>query len=126
MPMLKRIKRRLGSRAGESLTEVLVALMVSAIGLMLLAGMINVSSNMVTRSKDSVRLYVGEEAKMIEKNASAKVEGSYSVSFNKVVNNVDGRNKSPMKLINSWSESSIAVDLYSNSKSPGNTTVVLY
>ena len=116
MPKLKRVMRRLRSRAGESLTEVLVALLVSALGLMLLAGMINASSNMVIRSKDVISSYVGAETSMIEKQVGGETE---SITFKKT-------GESGQKLTNSWSDSTSTVNLYSNSVTLHNTTVELY
>ena len=48
---MKRCKRKLRSRAGETLTETLVALLVAVIALAILAGMIMSSSNLIRNSR---------------------------------------------------------------------------
>ena len=125
MPMLKRMRRRLGSKAGESFTEVLAALMISAIALMLLAGMITSASNMVTRSTDKIQSYVAAEAAMIEKSGTGI---SCNVTFKKD-SGIEGGTATPLKLKNasSWNnDGSHPVTVYKNTESIGNTTVVLY
>ena len=59
--MIKKIKKRLESRSGESIAEVLVAMMVSAVALVLLAYMIMSSTGMVEKSSKTMREYVNAE-----------------------------------------------------------------
>ena len=118
MPKRSMILRRLRSKAGESITEVLVALMISALGLMLLAGMITASSNMITKSRDKITDYVAGEVSMIEKEGGSNV----SVAFqNQYGSKQDMRHDS-----NSWNNGVHTVKLYSNSVSIQSKTVVLY
>ena len=51
------LKSRLGSRSGESIAETLIALLVSSIGLLMLAGMLNGSTMMIVRSRKTVGSY---------------------------------------------------------------------
>lgn len=54
---MKQIVNKLRSRAGETIGEVLVALLVSTLALMILAGMITATSNVVKTSKDRMDEY---------------------------------------------------------------------
>ncbi len=55
--MKKRLLEKLHSDAGETITEVLVALLISALALAMLASMIQASSNMITTSKAKMEGY---------------------------------------------------------------------
>ena len=53
--------KKLTNRKGETIAETLVALTIAAIGLVLLASMIQSSSNMIATSSEQVKRYVAEE-----------------------------------------------------------------
>lgn len=55
--MKQRILKKLSSQAGESIGETLVALLISALALMMLAGAVTSAMRVVTRSKDAVGNY---------------------------------------------------------------------
>lgn len=55
--LIHNIRKKLASRRGESLGEVLVALLVSALAITMLAGAIAASSRMVLRSRDAMQDY---------------------------------------------------------------------
>ena len=59
--MKRPIRKRLRSRAGETITEVLVSVLIAALGKTLLAGMISAASKMITDSKKSTETYVNAE-----------------------------------------------------------------
>lgn len=61
------LKSRLGSRSGESIAESLIALLVSSIGLLMLAGMLNGSTMMIVRSRKTVGSYYAGNNKLEEK-----------------------------------------------------------
>jgi len=65
--VLKKMKARLKSLSGESIAEVLVAVMLSAIGLTMLALMISATTRMVIRSKNITSDYVGSNNQLVEK-----------------------------------------------------------
>ena len=103
--MIKKIgnslKRRLKSRSGESITEVLVALLISTLGIVLLAGMINSSSIMVMQSKENVAKFVGASAEVVEQKSNAedpnptgnvqfKVRESEGGLYNRTIDLFDG------------------------------------
>ena len=64
-----RLISRLGSRSGESIAETLVALLVSSIGLLMLAGMLNGSTMMIVRSRKTVGSYYAGNNQLEEKGA---------------------------------------------------------
>lgn len=55
--MMKQATRKLRSRAGESIGETLVALLISALALLMLAGAISSAGRIVTRNKESMDTY---------------------------------------------------------------------
>ncbi|MBE6039757.1 MAG: hypothetical protein E7219_02210 [Clostridiales bacterium] len=52
-----KVNNKLSSNAGESIAETLVALLISALALVMLAGSIYAASNMVTRSREQLKKY---------------------------------------------------------------------
>lgn len=52
--MMKKLKKKLHSRAGESITETLIALLIAALALTMLAGAMMTASGLVTRSKEKL------------------------------------------------------------------------
>ena len=71
-------KKRLRNNAGESIAEVLIALLISSLALMILAGMITSTANMITKSKKVYGDYIAAEASLVDYTNSA---GSGKVSF---------------------------------------------
>ncbi|MBQ1411393.1 MAG: hypothetical protein IIY94_08975 [Oscillospiraceae bacterium] len=78
--MLKKMKARLESQSGESIAEVLVAVMLSAIGLTMLALMISATTRMVIRSKNITSDYVGSNNQLVEKGDTT-LNGEVEVLF---------------------------------------------
>jgi Tfp pilus assembly protein PilV len=77
--MRKKIRSRLKSNRGESLGEVLIAVMISALGLVLLASMINGAKEAVIRSKETVSTYMTANNRLVENTEGSS--GSGSVGF---------------------------------------------
>ena len=72
--MKKRICKRLRSRAGETIAEVLIALLISSLALVILAQMITSASNMVQTSERAMKDYYSGNnklAKQTENGTSA-------------------------------------------------------
>lgn len=67
----KSLKRRLKNNSGESITEVLVALLVSTLGIVLLAGMINSSTIMINNSKEKIASFVSAGVTVVEQISDA-------------------------------------------------------
>ena len=55
-----RIKKKIRSRTGDSIAEVLIALLISSLALVMLASMITASANMITKSRDTLEDYYAE------------------------------------------------------------------
>ena len=55
--MKKKIKARVRSQAGETIAETLVALLISSLALLMLAGAVSAAVRMVLRSKNKLEAY---------------------------------------------------------------------
>ena len=60
------------SRRGETITEVLVALLISALGLVLLAGMIGTATRLITDSRAQTEAYIEAENALAAQSGSGK------------------------------------------------------
>ena len=78
MSRKKTNQRKLSSQRGETIAEVLVALLVSAMGMMMLAGMVFASGKMITKSRASMSEYIGKENTL---SARSGVGTAGTVSF---------------------------------------------
>jgi hypothetical protein len=79
--MRRWIKRKLHSKAGESIGETLVAVLISALALVILAGAIGAATRIITRSNAAVKLHYdadADRAKVVTKNSEliTKLEDS--------------------------------------------------
>lgn len=63
---MKQVKRKLCSPAGETISEVLIALLISTLALMILAGMISATAGVVKTSSEKMETYYSENAKLEE------------------------------------------------------------
>jgi Rod binding domain-containing protein len=77
--MMKKLRSRLRSKKGESIAEVLVAVLLSAIGLTMLATMISATSKMVIRSRNLTKEYVEQNNQLVEKADTSTRTGSVQV-----------------------------------------------
>lgn len=102
--------RKIKSRKGESLAEVLIALLVSVLGLVLLASMITTSVNIVTKSKKSMEEYITAENNLISQSGTSG-EGKIVIEGGK-------------KLTSDLSDK-VPVNYYSNDLE-GNRTIYTY
>ena len=81
--MKKRIFRKLRSKAGETIAEVLIALLVSSLGLVILAQMINASANMIKNSEVKMQEYYSENNKLDKQDQSeADGTGTLKITLN--------------------------------------------
>lgn len=72
--------RRLKQNTGETIAELLIAVVISTLGLMLLAGMINAASSMLGSGQRTEERYIRGENALAGRTASA-FAGSGSVTF---------------------------------------------
>lgn len=66
--MIKRVIEKLKSGSGESIAETLVALLISALALMMLAGAVSAGMNMVTRSNRVMEEYYTGINEIVERD----------------------------------------------------------
>lgn len=116
--MLKKLKSRLKGQQGESIAEVLIAVLVSAVGLTLLALMISTTARTVTYSKTTIKTYVSESNRLAEKGEGATVGGTVSVKS-------DFGHGDEVVMLTDSSPGEIAVVYYVNS-SLSNVSVTSY
>lgn len=81
--MKRDIRKKLLSQSGESIAETLVALLISALALMMLAGAIGAANRIITQSEKVMRNYYTANNIMIAGDASAKA-GELTVSYGSV------------------------------------------
>lgn len=110
-----KLKRRLRSRSGESITEVLVALLVSTLGIVLLAGMINSSTIMINKSKDKIAAFVQAGVNVVEQKNDDPTPDTAEVEFKQ--NNAD--------MILYDGDEGVKVEYFENDEA-GNITVKSY
>lgn len=79
MKTIHRIKARLRSRAGESIAEVLVSLLISSLALVMLAGMISATARMVKRSEGYIETYV-EGVNVVAEKGSSSAGGTVTLT----------------------------------------------
>lgn len=111
---MKRL-RKLKERKGESVAEALVSLVIASLGMVLLAGMITASVNLITESRDTISDYVTADNRLETREGSA-LSGTASVKDD------TGRE---MRLTDGDASSQIPVYYYSNTEI-GSTPVISY
>ena len=85
--MHKRIITKVKSRAGETIAEVLVALLISSVALVMLAGMIASTTSMVTQSKSKMEDYY--EANETLETQTETTGPSFSIQISDEDNAID-------------------------------------
>ena len=70
--MKKRICKKLRSKAGETIAEVLIALLISSLALVLLAQMISAATNMILSSEKTMKEYYKQNNVLAEQNTENK------------------------------------------------------
>ena len=74
----KRICHKMSSERGDSIAEVLIALLISSLALVMLASMITSAANMIMKSKDTMTSYYSESTSLDYPN---KNNGSITVTI---------------------------------------------
>lgn len=75
------VSEKLKSRAGETLSEVLIALLIAALALTILANMISASSKMVLDSRSSLEKYYQAQGETTTGGTAAVTWGDNSLTF---------------------------------------------
>lgn len=92
--MMKKASRKLKSRAGESIGETLVALLISALALVMLAGAISATGRMITASDKQLGKYYDGDKKLVTLTVSdgtlnsLTIKGEGTAAVQEVHNNV--------------------------------------
>lgn len=76
---MSRILKRICSQRGESLTEVLVAIVVGALAILLLAGAVNVAANINRESRDAMNAYYQANNALVAEGGDGVVTGKGNV-----------------------------------------------
>ena len=81
--MIKDIKRKMSSNAGESIAEVLVAALIVVLGSLLLHTMVNASFRLLTKEEESYKEFIDERNEFeIDPAAESKVsEDPYTMTI---------------------------------------------
>ena len=75
MSVKKRIKAKLRGKTGESIGETLIALLISALALMMLAGAVSSAANVVNRSRAAMNTYNETTAPGVRNDWTVSVGG---------------------------------------------------
>ena len=70
-----RVLKKLRGRAGETLAETLVALLIGALSLVMLAGAVSAGSNMINNSKKKLTDYYSANQKIVTKESKSDTLG---------------------------------------------------
>jgi len=81
--MMKRASRKLKSRAGESIGETLVALLISALALVMLAGAISATGRMITTSDKQMGKYYDGDKGIVARTSSDGTLSSLTIKGDK-------------------------------------------
>gem|GEM_PF-1497885 len=88
---MKTILNKLNNRRGESIAEVLVALMISALALVLLASMISTATSLVTNSRSKMAEYYGANTVLSSKESGAQSSSAVTLDVIQIEQrNTDG------------------------------------
>ncbi len=120
-PTLRAARRKLGSRAGETIAETLVAVLIAAVAILMLASMLSSSADLIRRSDQNYSAYYAWNNSLTAHDSAAKVSTAAQVALTE---SISGGGRNPVAL--SGSASSVPVDYYSNAKAPGSTPVIAY
>lgn len=112
MTIKKRIAARLKDKKGETLMELLFAMLISSLGMIILAGMIVASTNIIKRGNEVLKSYVTEENNIV---AQDTVSETGSATFN-----ISGTER---KLTDYDDSAQVSVSYYVNDKIGGKQVV---
>ncbi len=81
--MIEKLKKKIKSRAGETISETLVALLISALALTMLAGAISSSLSLITKGRERMNLYynANEDANGVVKMSSGGVSAPDGITL---------------------------------------------
>ncbi len=115
--MKSKIFEKLHSKAGESIGEVLVALLISALALVMLASMITSSSRMIQNSRVKMEEYYRANSILEACPAASGTTGSVTVKTGTPEVNVK---------LHIDDTGTYSVNIFNNDKAPSSTKVLSY
>jgi len=92
MKLRKRKIYKLRSKAGETITETLVALLISAFALVMLAGAISSAVHVITTSDKKMGKYYAEDSNLVTQSAA---KGTLSISIQQNGSSIELHNNVP-------------------------------
>ena len=117
--LLRAAVRRTRSRAGETLTETLVALLIAAIAITMLASMIMTSRSLIDSSKKLFEAYYAQNNVLSEHPSSGGTAATAALS--------DTSTSDAIQLVyDSTGKTTVDVNVYENDKAPDSTPVTAY
>ena len=78
---MNKIFGKLNNNKGESIAEILIAILVSVLGITMLAMMIQTSSKQILSSSKKIKDYVADEIKIVERDSRASDGGEYQANL---------------------------------------------
>lgn len=113
------VKNKLKSQTGESITETLVALLISALALTMLAGAVGATERIIQSSEKKMEKYYKANNTAIEQTAQKKgTDGTISLTL------TDGSGNSKATVLPGGTEAGITVKYNSNNEFHNNTVVM--
>ena len=110
MRKLQATVKKLKRNNGETISEVLIALLVAALAIVLLAGMINASATMIEKSKEKNEKYTVAENGIVEQSGQSTETGTVTVEIDRQAGRLSDAN----------STNEISVDYYTNGEAGSN------
>ncbi len=112
----EKLKKKLRSRAGESLAETLVALLVAAVALVMLAGAVTAATGVIAKSQYKLDTYYGSAESMTNRTSGT--------SFASGIQITDGSNSKDVNVTcysnSGFTTTPVVTYVYSNSATGGN------
>lgn len=78
---MNKIIGKLNNNKGESIAEILIAILVSVLGIAMLAMMIQTSSKQILSSSKKIKEYVADEIKIVERDSRVSDDNEYQANL---------------------------------------------
>ena len=112
--------KKLADNRGESFAEVMVALLISVLALMILAGMINGAATLIRKTSDEVSRYISEENVLAGENDSdASGTGEAVIR----IRNTDGTERTVLPYDGAGDGGRISVKYFINDEGAGDPVI---
>ncbi len=78
--MLEKLRNKLNSHSGESISETLVALLIAALAMVMLAGAIGAASTIILGSRKKMKDYYDSNAGIVSMSSSETASGTITIT----------------------------------------------